>query len=94
MENIASLDLIQSNHHFPGPYVFKAIGREGQGFAARVVAAVRQELDAETDPAYHVRSTPDGRHVSVTIEPVVQTGEQVLAVYRRIRGLTGLIFLW
>jgi len=80
MEELPAIELLEANHTFPGPYIFKAIGRVDNGFVARVVAAVREELAFETDPPFKVREATGGR--------------QVLAVYRRIRTMAGLIFLW
>ncbi len=94
MSESESIELIESTHHFPGPYTFKVIGKVERGFVARVVAAVRDELGAPTDPQYSLRETAGGRHVAVTIEPVVQSGTQVMAVYRRIRGMAGLVMLF
>jgi putative lipoic acid-binding regulatory protein len=73
--------------------MFKAIGRVENGFAARVVAAVRDELAGAVDPPFKVRETAGGRHVSVTVEPMLQTVHQVLAIYRRLRRTTGLVLL-
>jgi putative lipoic acid-binding regulatory protein len=94
MHEAPAIQLLEDTHHFPGPYMFKAIGRVENGFVARVVAAVRDELAEATDPPYSVREAVGGRHVSVTLEPTVQTAQQVLAVYRRIRSLTGLVLLF
>jgi putative lipoic acid-binding regulatory protein len=94
MDGTSAIELLEANHTFPGPYVFKAIGRQERGFVARVVAAVRDEMAQPVDPPYTVRETAGGRHVSVTLEPVMQTAEQVLAVYRRIQGVAGLVILW
>ena len=94
MEELPAIELLEANHTFPGPYIFKAIGRVENGFAARVVAAVREELAFETDPPFKVREATGGRHVSVTLEPMMRDARQVLAVYRRIRTMAGLIFLW
>jgi putative lipoic acid-binding regulatory protein len=94
MKQMPPLELLESTHRFPCPYMFKVIGRVEQGFMARVVAAVREELGQDADPPYRFRHTAGGRHVAVTLEPVVQTGEQVLAVYRRIRQTNGLVMYW
>jgi len=94
MDSTAAIELLQANHSFPGPYLFKVIGRQERGFVARVVAAVREEMAESVDPPYKVRETAGGRHVSVTLEPVMQTAEQVLAVYRRIRSVAGIVVLW
>lgn len=93
MRHLPALELLESTHRFPCPYMFKVIGRSDNGFVARVVAAVRDELDDLIDPPYRVRETAGGRHVSVTLEPTVQTGQQVLAVYRRMQKMTGLVML-
>jgi putative lipoic acid-binding regulatory protein len=94
MDSPGAIELLQANHSFPGPYLFKVIGRQERGFVARVVAAVREEMAEPVDPPYKVRETAGGRHVSVTLEPVMQTAEQVLAVYRRIRSVAGIVVLW
>jgi len=94
MSELPSIELLENNHVFPGPYMFKVIGRVEDGFAARVVAAVREELAAEFDPPFRMRETAGGRHISITLEPRVETARQVLAVYRRVRKLAGLVVLW
>lgn len=89
-----SLELLQSTHHFPGTYLFKAIGRDEQSFVARVVAAVRRETHAEFDPSYRLRSTAGGEHVAISLNVEVISPEQVLAVYERLRSVEGLVMLW
>ncbi len=93
MGDLPSIELLESVHRFPGPYIFKVIGKSDNGFVARVVAAVRDELAHPADPPYRIRVARGGRHIAVTLEPVVQTGAQVLAVYRRIRKMAGLVLL-
>jgi putative lipoic acid-binding regulatory protein len=88
-----SIDLLEKTHQFPGPYLFKVIGRVENGFMARVVAAVRQELAVTTDPPYTFREAVGGRHIAVTLEPTVQSVHQVLAIYRRLRRTDGLVML-
>jgi hypothetical protein len=90
----ASLELLASTHRFPGKYVFKAIGLVDDDFAGRVVAVVRAELQQTFDAPYQTRETASGRHVAVTIEPWVDTPEQVLAIYARLKSEDGLIFLF
>ena len=93
MGELPSIELLESIHQFPGPYVFKVIGRAEDGFVGRVVAAMRDELDQSLDPPYSLRQTSGGRHVAVTLEPTVQTARQVLDIYRRMRTLVGLVML-
>lgn len=73
--------------------MFKAIGKVENGFIARVVAAVRQELAFDNDPPFRVRQSAGGRHVAVTLEPTLQTAQQVLAVYSRLQKIAGLVIL-
>jgi uncharacterized protein len=94
MSPFPSVELLEAQHRFPGPYMFKVIGKSDDGFVARTVAAVRDELHASVDPPYTVRETPGKRHVSVTLEVRVLSAEQVQAVYRRILQLAGLVILW
>ncbi len=94
MEHLPSVELLESTHQFPCPYMIKAIGHAGDEFVARVVAAVREELALGADPPFSVRAGASGRHLAVTLTPEVQSGEQVLAVYRRVRQTAGLLFLW
>lgn len=93
MDRIPPIELLESTHRFPCPYMFKAIGKVENGFAARLVAAVREELAAEVDPPFRLREAVGGRHVAVSVEPVVQTAQQVLAIYQRISKIAGLVFL-
>ena len=93
MDDLPSIELLEHTHQFPCPYMFKVIGRVENGFLARVVAAVREELAVSADPPYKFREATGGRHVSITLEPTLQTAHQVLAVYRRIQRMAGLVML-
>lgn len=94
MDNLPTVELLDSTHEFPGPYLFKVIGRWEQGFVARAVAAVRDELGGEVDPPYRVRETAGGRHIAVSLEPQVQSAWEVLAVYQRLGDLPGLEYVF
>lgn len=93
VENLPDLELLESMHTFPGEYVFKVIGSSEGNFVGRVVAAVRRELDESIEPAFSIRKTAAERHVCVTIEPPVDDGEQVLAIYRSLQDVDGLVML-
>lgn len=90
----ASIELLTATHPFPGKYVFKAIGRPDDDFTERIVAGVRAELEQTFDAPYQTRETASGRHVAVTIEPWIDSPEQVLAIYARLRQEAGLLFLF
>lgn len=93
MLNLPSTELLEARHQFPCRYTFKVIGSSSNNFTARVVAGVRDELRLEVDPPYSLRQTRNGDHISVTLEPMCDSSQQVLAIYGRLTGLDGLVLL-
>ena len=91
--SLPTIELLESRHSFPGPYTIKVIGDAGDNFLARIIAAVRDELSLEVDPPLKLKTTKGGRHVSITVEPEVQTPQQVLALYSRLSQVNGLVML-
>ena len=86
-------ELLDETHSFPCRFMFKAIGRTHDDFASRVVAVVRLTLEQDFDAPYEVRETSAGRHIAVTIEPWVESSQQVIEIYNAIRALEGLVML-
>ncbi|MEK6258574.1 MAG: DUF493 domain-containing protein [Planctomycetota bacterium] len=93
MSQLPPQELLDATHQFPGKFLFKAIGRSEDEFAARVVAVVRETLSHDFDPPHDLRHTTGGRHVAVTVEPWIESSEQVLVIFARIRELPGLVML-
>lgn len=93
MQHGPPLELLTANHTFPGVYQIKAIGAVDDTFVNRVLDAVHAELLDHARIEHSVRSTPNGRHVSLTLDLTVDTPEQVRAIYARIHELEGLILL-
>jgi putative lipoic acid-binding regulatory protein len=88
-----SIELLESTHNFPVAFTIKVIGYSDDRFVARVVAAVRTVLDESIELPYRTRETSGGRHVAITLEPIIQSAHQVLAVYERIYETSGLILV-
>lgn len=86
-------ELLEKMHTFPGPFTFKAIGTTDDDFAMRVVAIVRSTLEQEFDAPYAIRETTGRRHVAVTVEPWVESSQQVIDVFAAIRTVDGLVML-
>ncbi len=84
------MELLEAHHEFPGVYQIKAIGSVDADFESRLLETIRAELSAPSELEHTVRTTPDGRHVSVTLMIPVQNAEQVRALYEKIRHLEGL----
>ena len=88
-----SIELLESNHQFPGVYRIKAIGLASDGFESRVVEIVVAELAGTSELDYSVRTTPKGRHVALTLDITVQNAEQIRVLYARIGEIEGLTLL-
>jgi len=86
-------DALEQGHTFPGPYMFKIMGKPDDRFVERVVASVRQELQLPADPQFQVKRTTNGRHVSVTVEPIVSSADEVLSLYALLGEIPGVVFL-
>ncbi|MFO0967015.1 MAG: DUF493 domain-containing protein [Gemmataceae bacterium] len=94
MYKLPAVDLLEQSHTFPGPYTFKVIGKQDNGFLARILGAVREALQLDADPPFRVREAVGGRHIAITLVPHVETAQNVLAVYGRLQTMSGLMFLW
>lgn len=91
--SLPSLELLEARHNFPCVYTFKVIGKADGGFTSRIVSCVRDELNMEVDPQYSLRSTKNGNHVAITIEPECESAQKVLAIYSRLMGMDGVVML-
>ncbi len=89
----ASLRLLEATHDFPCDFMVKVIGRTEDDFVARVVLVIRECQQSDQDPPFRVRQTPNGRHVAVTLHPHVESAAEVLAIYREIRDIRGVVLL-
>lgn len=90
MEREAALELLNATHDFPCPFTIKVIGLAKDDFELRVVELIKSVLDVDSVSA-STKETPKKKHVSVTVEPVVQSAEQVLLLYDKIRSVEGVV---
>ncbi len=88
-----SVELLEATHKFPCVFAFKAIGLSTDCFVGRVLAAVKMELAEDAEPAFSSRTTAGGKHTSVTVEPEVDSAQQVIAIYHRIHALEGIVMM-
>lgn len=91
MDEFHSIELLEANHRFPCPFMFKVIGHAADGFIARVIFAVREELNLSIDPPFTLRQSAAGKYVSITIEPFLMNAGEVLAVYRKVSAVQGVV---
>jgi putative lipoic acid-binding regulatory protein len=94
MDYQPSIELLEATHRFPGPFMFKVVGRSEEQFVARVLAAVRSRLGEENEPAFSIRNTANGVHTCVTIEPEVPSAAAVVEIYAHLRGVEGVMMLF
>ena len=88
MEREKSIELLNGAYEFPCVVTIKVIGALADDFVGRVLAAVQEESD---DFPYSTRSTPNEKHVAITMEPTLKSAEQVLAIYERVSMLRGVV---
>ena len=92
--SLPSIELLEKAHTFPCPYLFKIIGKAQAGLLEQAVAIVREELHLAADPTHRIRESAGGRHLSITMEPDVHSAQQVVAIYRRLQALDGVLTLF
>ena len=88
-----ALTILQETHCFPCEVMIKVIGRAEGDFVERVLSAVVYGDDLAERPTYRTRSTPNGKYVSLTLEPIFESEEEVLLLYERIRGIDGVVMV-
>ena len=91
MEEEQTLELLNATHDFPCAFTIKVIGKASDEFVAKVVDTVSTISEATDEIPYTTRATPNGRHIAITLEPTLQSAEQVLLVYARIRTVKGVV---
>jgi putative lipoic acid-binding regulatory protein len=94
MDYQPSLELLEATHEFPGPFMFKVVGTADEHFVGRVLATVRSQLPEDQEPAFSTRHTANGRHVCVTMEPVVNSAADVIDLYAVLKDVPGVIMLF
>ncbi len=90
---LPSIELLESTHQFPCVFAFKAIGISTECFVGRVLSAVKTELSEDAEPSFSTRTTAGGRHISVTVEPEVDSAHHIIAIYHRIHALDGIVMV-
>ena len=87
-----SIDILEATHSFPCEFTFKVIGKNEDSLLERVLTVFRDVLaTAVLDPA--VRETPGGRHMSITINPHIESADCVLEIYGRLKSVEGVVML-
>ena len=88
-----AIELLDATHDFPCEFMFKVIGPADEAFIGRIISAVRVALKSEEDPPFRTKQTPSGRHIAITLEPVVPSAHAALDVYACIREVEGVVLV-
>lgn len=92
--SLPTVELLEKAHAFPCFYLFKVIGKSDPDFLTQVITIVREELGHDADPPHRTRDSVGGRHTSISIEPMVPSPHHVVAIYRRLGTLEGLVMMF
>ncbi len=76
--------LIDEHNDWPSPFLFKFIVPAGQ------LGELRDRLK---DFELHQRSSRNGNYTSVSLRPLMESSDAVLAIYERVVDLDGIIRL-
>ncbi len=86
------LQLLESQHEFPGEYGFKVICRNQPGTPEGILAALRAETGLTmTSEGEDMRSSRAGKYVSFRVVLQARAAADVLAVYSRLRAYSSVI---
>ncbi len=76
----------ESVFEFPCRFPVKAMGRDAEGFPAHVMELVSAEVGEISHEDVDIRSSSQGRFLSVTVTFTAENREQLDAVYRNLTG--------
>jgi putative lipoic acid-binding regulatory protein len=90
MEREVALELLRSQHEFPGPFQFRVIVRpEASGSVIDAMTASAGETARVREVTRRLSSK--GTYVALHIDMEVPSAESVLDVYAVLHGLTGVM---
>lgn len=87
---LPSLELIESQHKFPGPYVFKVIGDNREEFVADALTLALNAVGEDRECTHSTRSSAAGNHVALTLSLSLSNAEEVHRVYENLLKLNGI----
>lgn len=86
------IELLESTHSFPCAYMLKAIGTNQDDFVKRCVKAIAATIGVTPDDVpFTTRTTPNGRHVAVTMTPTLTSAEQALEAESMLQRVDGVV---
>lgn len=91
LDRLTALELLNATHTFPCAFTLKVIGLSDDDFVLRCLEVVHRAVTDAEEFDYTTRATPNGRHISVTMQPVLDSAEHVLEVYACLQEVKGVV---
>jgi uncharacterized protein len=91
---LPALELLDTMHSFPGPFVFKVIGDAHDDFVGDALTLAMSPLHHSREVNYTSRTTSGGRHTAVTLTIQIESAPEVHLVYEKLLTITGLKLLF
>lgn len=85
------IELIKSNHHFPGHYHLSLVTLNEMAIVVTVRALVEEGTKPVPDADWEQRHSSSGKYVSHRVRVHAETAHEVVAIYERLHGLPGLV---
>ncbi len=90
-ERLRLLELLRSQHDFPGPYTFKVIYRNQPATGDAIVAALTGVGVGAIIGEPNLRASSSARFVSMTLDMRMETAEGVLEVYAALKEMDSVL---
>lgn len=87
---LPSIELIESQHTFPGPYIFKVIGDNRDDFVGDALTLAINALGEDRACSHTTRTSAAGNHVALTLTIALISAAEVHLVYENLLKLTGI----
>ncbi len=87
------VQLLQANHHFPGPYHLSLVTLNEVAVCVTVRALVEEGGRPVPDVDWQTRLSSGGKYASHRVRVTCDSAHEVVAIYERLWGTQGLVSL-
>lgn len=85
--------LLEANHHFPGPYHLSLVTLNEVAVSITVRALVEEGRGPVPDADWQTRLSSGGKYASHRVRVTCDSAHEVVGIYERLWGTTGLVSL-
>ena len=87
------VQLLEANHHFPGPYNISLVTINDVAVVMTVRALVEEGGGPIKDADWETRLSSGGKYASHRVRVICDSAHEVVALYDRVWGTPGLVSL-